>query len=68
MEVPGPFQVTDQKLYYFKDEQLYSHDIRYGENRIVEIPVMEEIMHAELQPESLYLFTKNTFRVYKISH
>ena len=66
-EVPGTFQVTDQKLYYFNGETLQSHDLRYGENEIVEIPDTGEIVHAELQPESLYLFTKSAYRVYKIS-
>lgn len=67
LEIPGSFQVTDQKLYYFSDGHLYSHDLIYGENTPVEIPATQEVMHAELQPESLFLFKKTAFRVYKIS-
>jgi hypothetical protein len=67
IEVPLSFQVTDQKLYYFSGDHLYSYDLRYGENTLIELPVTEEMVHAELQPESLYIFTKSTFRVYKTS-
>ena len=66
IEVPGAFQVTDQKLYYFNGRQLFSHDLRYGEIEIVDIPDIENIVHTELQSKSLYLFTKSAFRVYKI--
>ena len=67
LDVPASFQVIDQKLFYYRDGQLYGYDIRNAENFTMELPVTAEIIHAELQPDNLYLFTKKGYQVYKIS-
>ena len=67
LDIPLSFQVTDRMLFYFKDGQLYGYDLHNGENKILALPVTEELIHAELQPGYLYLFTKTGYQVYKIS-
>ena len=74
--VPSFFQVTDQYLYYLKEDGLYSYNLRTTEIAELEIPVNgipdtensypgKGIIDAELQPGMLFIFTANGYRVYQ---
>ena len=67
VDVPANFQVTDQNLYYFKDGDLFSYHLMTAETTLLELPAKGDFIHAEMQPDFLYLFTKKDYLVYKIS-
>jgi hypothetical protein len=66
LEVSSSFQVTDQKIYIFNAGKFKSFDLLYGEQSEVILPRADNIMHAEIQPETLFLYSETGFRIYKI--
>ena len=77
LEVPSFFQVTDQFLYYLKDGELFSYDLRTAEMALLELPGSYEIdrvnfsaansiLDAELQPGKLFIFTGKGYQVYHV--
>ena len=76
VETASFFQVTDQFLYYMKESELFSYDIRTTEMAFLELPGLDEkdtintasenaILDAELQPGKLFIFTSKGYRVYQ---
>jgi hypothetical protein len=68
LDIPSAFQVTDNNLYYFKETKLNIYDLQLGENITVDLPITDDLIHAEMQPGYLYLYTKIAFQIYKTSH
>ena len=65
IEVPLSFQVTDDKLYYFSTGALHSYDLLYGELTPIALRSGDRPEYAEVQPETLFIYTESGFRVYK---
>lgn len=76
VNVPSFFQVTDSYLYYLKEGELFSYNLRTAETSLLAIPGVEsgtprtsprspEITGAELQPGKLFIFSGKGYRVYK---
>ena len=66
LEIPGEFQVTDQHLYYFKKGKFYSYDLRTNNRTLLQFPEEDGIIKVEMQPDFLYLFSRQGYSVYKI--
>ena len=66
LEIPGEFQVTDQHLYYFKEGKFYSYDLRTNNRTLLQFPEEDGIIKVEMQPDFLYLFSRQGYSVYKI--
>ena len=66
LEIPGEFQATDQHLYYFKEGKFYSYDLRTNNRTLLQFPEEDGIIKVEMQPDFLYLFSRQGYSVYKI--
>ena len=68
LDIPSAFQVTDKQLYYLKEKKINTYDLRYGENNTVDLPVTDDMTHAEMQPGHLYIYSKTAVQVYITNH
>ena len=72
VETPSFFQVTDQFMYFMKEGELFSYDLRTTEMALFELPGFDKtdtensILDAELQPGKLFIFTGKGYLVYRV--
>jgi len=78
VEIPSFFQVTDHFLYYLKNGELFSYDLRTTEIAVLELPTSlggnrvnssagNSILDAELQPGKLFIFTGKGYQVFRVN-
>jgi len=78
LEASSEFQVTDNYVYFMKEGELFSYDLRTAEVSLLDLPELpisdsshgnnstdSETLKAELQPGRLFLFTRKGYAVFK---
>jgi hypothetical protein len=78
LEASSEFQVTDNYVYFMKEGELFSYDLRTADIALLDLPEMpisesshgnnskdSETLKAELQPGRLFVFTRKGYAVFK---
>jgi hypothetical protein len=59
------FQVTDKDIFFYKNDSLFRYNIDRDMSVSMPLPGTYHPVYAEIQPEYLYIFTREAFYVYR---
>jgi hypothetical protein len=59
------FQVFGNKLIYFKNNMLFSYNIELSEEKVLEIPDVNEIKSVRIEQNKLFILKENSMLIYK---